>query len=190
MAGVVQTELVAPQLLVTLDNLLTHDECRALIHRADQRGWSTSPPGGGGNGRTGREDARTNDFAVLSDPELARLLWTRVAAFVPSDLSHIPFNTYLNSSTRGTEWTPVGVVDKMRFYKYPVGTAFPEHVDYKSGRDIVRQVDGKFEVRALPLCMPRLEATANLPSIVQCCWCCCLRTSDSANKPSRHCWCT
>lgn len=54
------------------------------------------------------------------------------------DLQHIPRNTYISSETKGEEWTPIGVMEKMRIYKYEPGQEFPEHVDYKSGRDVVR----------------------------------------------------
>lgn len=126
------------ELLVTLDPLLRPDECAGLIARGDAAGWKKSSVSGGGHGRTGREDARTNEFCVLHDTQFAQLLWERVRAHVLPDLTHIPFNTYLNTETRGKEWSAVGVVDKLRLYKYSPGEEFPEHVDYKTGRDIVR----------------------------------------------------
>lgn len=130
------------QLLVTLDGILSHGECKNLISKANDKGWKESSPSGGGNGRTGREDPRTNTFCVMHDQAFADVLWSRVSNFLPPDLSHIPYNTYLDTQEKGKEWKPVGVVDKLRFYKYEVGQEFPEHVDYKSGRDIVRLVNG------------------------------------------------
>lgn len=145
-AANVEKRNVHEELIVTLSQLVNAAECDALLARAEERGWNQSPPSGGGHGRTGTEDARTNKFCVLHDATIADELWTRVRRYLPPDLTHIPYNTYLNSSTRGAEWKPVGVVDKLRFYKYEVGDEFPEHVDYKSGRDVVRLVDGTFEV--------------------------------------------
>ena len=133
-------------LLVTFDNLMLPSECKNLLSTANNKGWKESSPTGGGNGRTGRADPRTNKFCVLHDQQLAELLWTRISPFLPEDLTHIPTNMYLDTQTAGKEWKPVGVVEKLRFYKYEVGEEFPEHVDYKSGRDIVRLVDGEPQV--------------------------------------------
>ena len=125
-------------LIETIDVLLYPHECAAVIERADEHGWKRSAPSGGGHGRTGREDPRTNYFSVFSDDALAAVLWSRVKPHLKEDLAHIPFNTYLSTKTRGAEWRPVGVVEKMRIYRYEPGQQFPEHVDYKTGRNIVR----------------------------------------------------
>ena len=133
-------------ILVTIDTLMTSGECGQLIKQANTKGWNESAPSGGGNGRTGREDPRTNSFCVFYDQQLADTLWNRVKHFLPKDLSHIPYNPYLDIETKGTEWKPVGVVDKLRIYKYDAGQEFPEHVDYKSGRNVVRIENGQSKV--------------------------------------------
>jgi len=51
--------------IFTLDNILSHDECSTLIEKANNNGWNKSSPSGGGHGRTGNEDPRTNKFCVL-----------------------------------------------------------------------------------------------------------------------------
>eukprot|EP01097_Dermamoeba_algensis_P011705 TRINITY_DN9189_c0_g1_i1.p1 TRINITY_DN9189_c0_g1~~TRINITY_DN9189_c0_g1_i1.p1 ORF type:complete len:268 (+),score=31.86 TRINITY_DN9189_c0_g1_i1:76-879(+) len=130
---------LSDELLFTLTNVLSQEECRSIIDRANEKGWNKSSPSGGGHGRTGREDPRTNSFCVWNDQQLADKVWKRVKPFLQPDLTHIPFNTYLSAKTKGAEWKPVGVVDKIRVYKYEVGEAFPEHVDYKSGRDVMRE---------------------------------------------------
>lgn|SRR3990167_6483060 len=143
---VIKTALWEPDLLVTLDNFMNIEECNNLIRKAEAKGWSLSAPSPGGNGRTGKEEPRTNSFAVVYDNTLAVEIWNRIKQFIPPDLTHIPTNTYLHHDTKGAEWKPVGVVDKIRFYKYEVGQKFPEHVDYRSGRDITRFEDGQFKV--------------------------------------------
>jgi hypothetical protein len=142
---VVVTEELS-QLLVTLDKILTPVECTQLIQRANTKGWKESPPSGGGNGRTGREAPRTNSFSVIHDQALADLLWNRIKPYVQEDLTYIPQNSYIDSTALGKEWYPVGVVDKIRFYKYEVGEEFPEHVDYKSGRNITRYEKDELKV--------------------------------------------
>ena len=58
------------KLIITLDGCLSADECDALVARANGKGWNRSAPSGGGHGRTGREDARTNEFCVFKVSDL------------------------------------------------------------------------------------------------------------------------
>ena len=137
--------------IFTLDNLLTKAECLEVIIRAVDHGWSQSCPSGGGHGRTGREDPRTSQFSVLYDSELANKLWERVKDHLPEDLTFLGENVYFNKTTKGVEWKPYSVYEKLRIYKYEPGQEFPEHIDYKVKRNIVTEDEEYVEQSFLSL---------------------------------------
>ena len=64
-------ELLHQKQIYTIDNILNNQECKKIIDKANKKGWNDSSPSGGGHGRTGREDPRTNSFAVYHDKDLA-----------------------------------------------------------------------------------------------------------------------
>ena len=124
--------------IYTIDSVLTEEECGEIIMRAVSKGWNASSPSGGGHGRTGKEDPRTNKFCVFHDDQLVGTLWESIKKTIPKDLTFFGENVYFNSVTKGAEWTPRFVYDKIRVYKYEVGDAFPEHLDYKVKRTVFR----------------------------------------------------
>lgn len=132
-----KTQLCNDQIF-TLDNVLDASECNLLKQLGDEKGWNKSAPSGGGHGRTGREDPRTNKFCVLENERLTQKLWDQVADHLPANLTFLGDNVYFNSITKGAEWTPKFVINKLRVYKYEVGNAFPEHIDYKVKRTVYR----------------------------------------------------
>ena len=132
-----KTQLHGDQIF-TIDNIISSDTCSQLISDANNKGWNNSSPSGGGHGRTGNEDARTNKFCVLHDSKLSNDLWNNIKDFLPKDLSFLGNNAYFNSNSKGKEWYPSFVYDKLRLYKYDVGDVFPEHIDYKVKRNIIR----------------------------------------------------
>lgn len=125
--------------IYTIDNLISNDTCLDLIAQSNKKGWNKSSPSGGGHGRTGNEDARTNMFCVLEDDALSSEIWSKVKDTLPPNLSFLGDNVYFNSNDKGTEWYPKFIYNKMRFYKYEVGEAFPEHIDYKVKRTIINK---------------------------------------------------
>ena len=125
--------------IFTLDNALDAVKCKSIIDKANSRGWNNSSPSGGGHGRTGKEDPRTNKFCVFHDTELSDYLFNTVKSSLPPDLSFLGQNVYFHSTTKGTEWKPKFVYDKIRVYKYEVGDCFPEHIDYKVKRTVYRE---------------------------------------------------
>ena len=125
--------------IYTLDDVLSKNECLQIIKKAQAKGWNNSSPSGGGHGRTGNEDPRTNKFCVFYDEVLANNLWKIIKPTIPDDLSFLGSNPYFNSITKGTEWYPTFIYDKLRVYKYDVGDNFPEHLDYKVKRTVFRE---------------------------------------------------
>jgi hypothetical protein len=120
--------VLEPSKVFQIEEFLTPTECNSLVELAESSGFKKSPVSGGGHGRTGREDARTNSYTVIEDQKLADALWQRVKTVVPETLSFISSSPYF-TERGGQEWTPVGVVDRLRFYRYEKGESYPEHMD-------------------------------------------------------------
>ena len=94
-----KTQLYNDQIF-TVDDFISSEKCKGIIHKCNTKGWNKSSPSGGGHGRTGNEDPRTNMFRVLHDTEMSSDLWDKIKSHLPEDLSFIPQNVYFNSITR------------------------------------------------------------------------------------------
>ena len=84
---------------------------------------------GGGHGRTHREDARNNEYTVITDQTLADQFFQRVAPLLPQTMEWMLENAYFSSGIGGREWSIAGCVDRLRFYKYKKDEEYPEHMD-------------------------------------------------------------
>ena len=123
-----------PGRIHTIKNILSVKECEILIGEAEKSGFQPSPPSGGGHGQTPRTGARTSQFYVKDNKELADILWDRVKEFVPNSLRDIKPVPYMNSFTKGDEFKPIGVNEHLRFYKYDPGQFILKHDDYRMSR--------------------------------------------------------
>jgi predicted 2-oxoglutarate/Fe(II)-dependent dioxygenase YbiX len=97
----------------TLDDVLTRDECAALIARIDAANPEVAPITTGA-GFVMRPDIRNNERAIIDDVALARDLFARVEAVLPSPL----FGK-----------RPVGANERFRCYRYQPGQRFAPHYD-------------------------------------------------------------
>lgn len=97
----------------TVANLLTPEECQALIQKGEELGFAaaTVRMRGGPQMLTG---VRNNDRAEWTDADYAKTLWERVRSLVPSEID-------------GRVAT--GLFDHLRFYRYDVGQRFKRHID-------------------------------------------------------------
>ncbi len=96
----------------TIDGVLTIDECAALIAMAERAGFSDAPVTTA-RGPVMMPDLRDNSRAMIDDPDCAQALWARIApCFKP----------------RG-RWRPVGLNERLRFYRYDPGQRFAPHRD-------------------------------------------------------------
>ena len=118
----------------SIKSIFSKDECDELIKMTEKAGFNPSPPSGGGHGQTPRTGARTSQFYVKDDSVLADKIWKRLKDFIPKDLRSIKQVPYMNSVTKGDEFTPVGVNDHIRFYKYDPGQFILKHDDYRMSR--------------------------------------------------------
>ncbi len=88
--------------VLTLEGVLTEDECRSLIHRIETLGPEPAPISTF-RGEVRRPDVRNNDRVMLDDPALAQRLFDRIKAQVPERLE--------------VDWRLVGANERLRFYR-------------------------------------------------------------------------
>ncbi|CAF0772155.1 unnamed protein product [Rotaria sordida] len=131
-----ERQLIDGERISIIPNILSADECQQLIARAEESGFKLSPPSGGGHGRTHREDPRTNEYTVINDQSLADKLFKRVSPLLPPTLEWMADNAYFTKGIGGREWSIVGCVDRLRFYKYKKDEEYPEHMDGSYSRTI------------------------------------------------------
>ncbi len=123
-----------PGRVISNTNILSKDECDQLIIQAETAGFKPSPKSGGGHGQITSTGPRTSQFYVNDNLDLANILWSRVNNAVPQNLYNITQVPYMNSQTRGDEYSPIGVNEHMRFYKYDPGQCILKHDDYRMSR--------------------------------------------------------
>ena len=98
--------------LFTVADLLTPAECQQLIDRGERIGFEAASVATAAGAKM-MTNLRNNDRATFDDPALAAQLWERVAPHVPS----------LCGST------PVGLNERLRFYRYDPSQRFKAHRD-------------------------------------------------------------
>ena len=118
----------------SVKNILSKEECNLMIGMAESGGFSPSPPSGGGHGQTPRTGARTSQFFVKDNHNMACLLWKRLKDYIPKDLRSIKPVPYMNSQTQGDEFKPIGINEHFRYYKYDPGQYILKHDDYRMSR--------------------------------------------------------
>jgi hypothetical protein len=100
--------------IFTLSNFLSPTECLAEIAHAESLGFEDAPlalP----MGATMVKEVRNNERVMSDDPERASRLWLRLADQMPS-----PFRI---------EWRPIGLNERLRYYRYDPGQQFDWHQD-------------------------------------------------------------
>ena len=99
--------------IVTVDAVLTPEECRSLIALVEGIGFDAAPITVAG-GFLHAPEFRNNTRVMLDDPERAAWLWERVRAHVPLEREKM---------------TAVGLNERFRFYRYEPGQFFRWHMD-------------------------------------------------------------
>jgi prolyl 4-hydroxylase len=101
-------------LVWTIPNILSPEECRALIVRVEHQGPAPAPITTAG-GFVMRPDIRNNDRIIFDDATLAATLFHRARSTIPNTM----FNHYV----------PVGANERFRCYRYRPGQRFAPHYD-------------------------------------------------------------
>ncbi len=140
-----QIDVQHPSNIFLLSNVFSPDECRQLIARSIKEGYKGVPPTGGRNLSWCGVDAtevRINERVTITDQEVSKEIWKRIRNWIPRDLGFRAENTnmtweYIDSKTKGKEWTVHGVNDRLRFVKYEKGDQFLRHMDGTYVREVV-----------------------------------------------------
>lgn len=101
--------------IFTVSDLFTPEECDEYVRLAERIGFGDAPITTAA-GPVRIPSIRNNDRVMLDDPQQAAVLWERIAPFVRRA------NLY-------PEVIPVGVNERLRFYRYDPGQAFRWHRD-------------------------------------------------------------
>jgi prolyl 4-hydroxylase len=102
-------ELLDGEAVFVIHDLLSEDECAALIARSEALGYEAAAVGG-----EIIPGLRNNARAFLEDDRLADLLWTRAASFIPR---------------AGDGGAACGLHERFRFYRYETAEQFGVHMD-------------------------------------------------------------
>ena len=106
-----ETEFVDPDVF-TVSGVLTANECRALIERAESIGFDAASVRTH-SGPKMMTNIRNNDRVNLDDAELADLMWSRISSVLPTL----------------DDQRPLSVDRRLRFYRYEPGQEFKRHKD-------------------------------------------------------------
>jgi hypothetical protein len=98
--------------VLTIDHLLSAEECAALCAVADAAGYEDAPITTAA-GFQMLKDVRNNDRAMVDDVERAALLWERARPWLPAVDGELP----------------IGLNERLRFYRYRAGQKFDWHSD-------------------------------------------------------------
>lgn len=99
--------------IFTIEDFFTRDECAEYVRLAESVGF-TSAPITTSFGPRMRPDIRNNTRVMIDDVERAAQLWARIAQHV---------------GRWDDDWIPVGLNERLRFYRYDVGQQFDWHYD-------------------------------------------------------------
>lgn len=100
-------------IVFSIDDVLTVDECAALVARIDATGPELAPITTSAGEQT-MEDVRNNERVMFDDPALAADLFRRVEAHLPPSIF---------------DMRPVGANERFRGYRYRPGQQFRAHFD-------------------------------------------------------------
>lgn len=108
-------------LILTVNDVLSPQECESLIAFAEGVGFADAPITTS-HGFIMAKDIRDNTRVMVDDPERAHDLWRRLEAVIPKK--------------RGGGWTAIGLNERLRFYRYEPGQRFAWHRDGAFAREV------------------------------------------------------
>ena len=98
-----------------IPDFLSAEECAEQIRRAEAVGFEDAPVQSF-RGVVMRKDIRDNTRVMLEDPDRALWIWERLLPLFPVGLA-VP------------GWEPVGLNERLRYYRYDPGQFFRPHSD-------------------------------------------------------------
>lgn len=124
----IETRMKAPdkkdadKFVSVIDNVLSVDECNAIISRAEEAGFSQALVSVGVGVEISDLNYRNSDRCIIDDDEFADALFHRIKQFLPKNYGS-------NSSRKKKGWTIAGLNERMRILRYGSGQFFAEHYD-------------------------------------------------------------
>ncbi|MEK6234074.1 MAG: 2OG-Fe(II) oxygenase [Planctomycetales bacterium] len=115
----------------TIHDFLSRETCEEYIRLSEELGYSPAPLSTLDGPRM-TPDVRNNDRVMLDDPRLADELWDRLRLFVPQRLK-APDQEPGRATRRFC--SPIGLNERLRFYRYDPGQRFDWHFDGYHARD-------------------------------------------------------
>ena len=97
----------------TVSNFFTPEECKEAIEASEEIGYSAAPITTA-FGPMHRPDVRNNTRVMVDDIEFSDSLWAKAKQFV---------------SDWDQNWSPIGLNERLRYYRYDVGEQFNWHYD-------------------------------------------------------------
>lgn len=96
------------------ENFLSLEECKGFIDFSEKQGYQEALIRVRGKGEIMNKDYRDNDRVIWDNPQVAAQLFELVKDLVPYDIDG---------------YEPIGLNEKLRFYRYKDGQQFKPHVD-------------------------------------------------------------
>ena len=112
-------ELLHGEDIFVLRDFFTPEECAEHIRVSELAGYDDAPITSS-RGPVMRKDVRNNDRVMIDDLTLASVLFARAQPFLPANF---------------LIWTPVGLNERFRYYRYTKGQKFDWHFDGAFTRD-------------------------------------------------------
>jgi prolyl 4-hydroxylase len=100
----------------TVPEFLSHAECVEWIARVEAIGFSDAPITTS-RGFVFDNEVRNNTRVMFDDPATTNELWRRLAPYISAHTRH------------DGVWVPIGLNERLRFYRYEVGQVFRWHLD-------------------------------------------------------------
>ena len=115
---------LVPESIITVANFLSLAECVRYINLSELQGYEAAPITTD-RGTEMRSEIRNNSRVILDDSELAENLWQRIADYIPQTIN-LPLAM---DSDLIEKWSPIGLNERFRFYRYDRNQKFAPHHD-------------------------------------------------------------
>jgi hypothetical protein len=108
------------KLAITVDDVISEEECAWLIQRTEQLGYEAALVNIGNGEQIADNEFRKSGRCVLDSPEVTAAIWQRISKYLPDDETHERFDANMHA---------VGLNERLRFLKYGAGDYFAPHFD-------------------------------------------------------------
>lgn len=125
---------------VVIHNVFSHEECEALIARAETNGFGQALVNIGHGRQVEMTDVRNSDRSIIDDPVFAEEMWQRIRGAINDDPRLMSRKGFPDS------FHALGLNERMRFLRYDKGNYFASHQDGSFRRGEEAGLDRRGEV--------------------------------------------